>query len=272
MRLRYSRLSRSGKSWGIPTISLTWLLTAFFLTCYASQHLLKLSLPGADATYLALSPDGVGNGFYWQFLTSAFASASLWQLSASVLLFFLCGNELEPIVGPRLFAGAFLVTQILGTAASLLMAPDGGQMGIWPGVCGLLAVLGTMLPTMEFRYRLFRKAFFVRMRLVAVLVPGALIVAILAAWIDRTSWITLPVAMLAGYLFARWMGYGLPTAPERYLHERKLQEQRWNRLAPREVIEQEVDPILEKITRDGWKGVTRREKKILLRSAEKLNR
>lgn len=271
MRLKHSRLSGPRKPWSYPTISLTWLLTAFFLTCHASQYLLTQSVPKADNTWLALSPVGIHEGFYWQFITHVLTAPSLWQLLASVSLFFIFGNELETLLGPRRLAGAFLFTLLPASAASLIWPPFGGQMSIWPGVCGLLAVLGTMLPMLEFRYRFFRLSVLIRLRLLAFIVPSGLAFAILTGWITHTSLLSLPSALILGYVYARWIGYGVPTRLERYFYERRLQRQRWDRLAPRQFIEQEVDPILEKIASTGWKSLTRQEKKILQRSTDTLN-
>ncbi|MEO7934225.1 MAG: rhomboid family intramembrane serine protease [Chthoniobacterales bacterium] len=271
MRLKHSRRTGPRKRWTPPTISLTALLTAFFLTCHASQELFFAQTGlGSASAWLALSSDGIRHGYLWQFLTHTLVASSLGQLLASLIPLFLIGRELEPILGPRRLAGAFLLTLLPSSALSLAWPPDNGQMGLWPAVCGWLAILGTMMPLLEFRSRLFRRRLIVRLRVLTCLLPAVLACAILADWIPHCSLITLPPALLIGYLYARWLGYGLPTRLERLHHERRQQQQRWHRLAHRVFIVQEVDPILEKITRQGWKSLTRRERKILRHSADSL--
>ncbi len=271
MRLKHSRLSGSREPWSCPTLSLTWLIAAFLITCEASRYVLTRMQPSAPGEWLALSREGLANGFYWQFLTQGLVNSSIGELLASVGLFFVVGNELETLLGPRRLASALLLTLIPSAAFSLLWPPEGGEMGMWPGICGLVAVLCTMLPLLEFRYRLFGLVVSIRLRVVAVLSPTLLAFAVLLGWVSHTSLAVLPPALILGYFYARCIGYGMPTRIERYFYDQRLQRQRWERLDHRSFIEQEVDPVLEKIARAGRGSLSRRERKVLRHSVEQLN-
>ena len=83
-----------------------------------------------------------------------------------------------------------------------------------------------------------------------------------------------PVAMLVGcavgWLHARHSGFGNPLFFQRYLFEKRQRAARLERMTPDQFISAEIDPILEKISKEGMQSLTRSERKVLAQGREKI--
>jgi hypothetical protein len=75
---------------------------------------------------------------------------------------------------------------------------------------------------------------------------------------------------LAGWLYAHLLGYGRPSVLQRALRHRRHERQRRQRMPLEEFIAEEIDPLLEKISRNGLASLTRRERRILAQVREKM--
>jgi hypothetical protein len=94
------------------------------------------------------------------------------------------------------------------------------------------------------------------------------------ALLGSRSYITAHYAHLAGCLFGwvyvKQLGYGNPLRIQRYFFEKRQREERRRHMTSDQFINEEIDPILEKISRDGIGSLTRNEKRILEMGRDKI--
>ena len=76
---------------------------------------------------------------------------------------------------------------------------------------------------------------------------------------------------LVGWIYARQLGFGNPWWIQRRIMERRQREERLERMSPDQYMVEEIDPILDKIARDGIRSLTRGERRILERGREKIS-
>jgi hypothetical protein len=83
-----------------------------------------------------------------------------------------------------------------------------------------------------------------------------------------------PAGILAGsalgWVWARRLGFGNPFWFQRRRFERTQRELRIQRMNADDFVRTEIDPILEKISRDGIESLSRAERKVLELGREKL--
>ena len=76
---------------------------------------------------------------------------------------------------------------------------------------------------------------------------------------------------MVGWIYARQLGFGNPLWVQRRLVERRQREARLARMDPDQYMVEEIDPILDKISRDGIRSLSRRERRILEQGREKIS-
>ena len=74
----------------------------------------------------------------------------------------------------------------------------------------------------------------------------------------------------AGWIYARQLGFGLKLPVPRFYQEKRERHERIQSMTPEEFISSEIDPILDKISREGIHSLTRAERKILEKGREKI--
>jgi hypothetical protein len=67
----------------------------------------------------------------------------------------------------------------------------------------------------------------------------------------------------AGWLYAHLLGFGRPSVLQRALRRRRIEGERRGQMSLDEFIAEEIDPVLEKISRSGFGSLTRRERRVL---------
>jgi hypothetical protein len=75
---------------------------------------------------------------------------------------------------------------------------------------------------------------------------------------------------VAGCAVARQLGFGNPLAIQRYLYKRRERAARLQRMSADQFVREEVDPILDKIAREGVERLTRAERRTLALGREKI--
>jgi hypothetical protein len=102
---------------------------------------------------------------------------------------------------------------------------------------------------------------------------GAILLGSVLLFVDRTG-VVMHSAFLggcvAGWLYAHLLGFGRPSFVQRALHQRKATAERHRHMPAEQFIAEEVDPLLEKISREGIDSLTRSERRILAQAREKL--
>jgi hypothetical protein len=64
------------------------------------------------------------------------------------------------------------------------------------------------------------------------------------------------------------LGYGRISFLQRFLNRRRFESERYLRMSPEQLMAEEIDPLLEKISQRGWQSLTRTERRNLLRARQ----
>ena len=238
------------------------------IAAFAVQLALQQYDPAFVGTYLALSQDGVQNAYAWQFLTAAWLHHGLhdgvWHLLGNMLVLYLLGRDVESIIGQGHFLLLYVAGALAGELGHLFMMPTGTVLfAASGGIAAVLMAYSTILPELELVLRIKAKH-------VAWAAIGA---SALLVVVDRTGTITHSAFLggcAAGWLYAHLLGFGRPSFLQRALYQRKANAERYRQMNAEQFIAEEVDPLLEKISREGVNSLTRAERRILAQAREKL--
>ena len=268
---RRSWFADSFRGWlgrlGSVTEAILWINVAVFLIqlLCGALHFRQFE------EWLALSGTGVMRGFLWQPLTYLFLHGGLWHLLINLLVLWFFGREVEFFIGPRAFCRLYLWGGLAGAALWLAFhlhspVPVIGASG---AVLACVVAFATLFPEREVTFLLF---FIVPFTLKAKYLALIAIALDIAPLLSGTETNIAHLAHLGGaalgYLYIKGLGYG---ATPRWLAwcQQLRQLARPRRQAPprpqsvADYIQQEIDPILDKISREGMQSLTRRERKIL---------
>jgi membrane associated rhomboid family serine protease len=267
------------RRWSAGKPSITIVLLAVHGGAFAAQfvveflqnnHFIQLD---PLASLLGLRAATATAGAWWQFLTFPFLHEGPWpfHVLTNMLLLYFAGREVEPIVGARHFLSLYLGGIALGAAAHFFLMPAETLVGISAGVAALLVAYSTILPELEVTANLF---FIVPLRIRAKYIALLAIVLTIALWMTVSRTMVGPASVLAGalfgWLYVKQLGYGNPLALQRYIFDRRQRAERLERMNAEQFISVEIDPILEKIGREGMQSLTRAEKRILAKGREKI--
>jgi membrane associated rhomboid family serine protease len=273
----------------VSTSLVQWLFYAY----YDGGEVFQVS--PAWREILGLSLRGLRAHHFWQFLSYGLLQAGVLHLAINVTVLFFVGREVEPIVGRRHFLGLFLAGYVAGAMVQCVaMAAHWGPallLGVSAGAAAVFAAHAAILPELETNFFFFSRApFRMRTRTFGVIASGVILLSCAAvspgaqAWSAAThgaggavvTWIAslAPISvfggLLVGWVYVKAIGYGSPLAIQRYYYQRRQREERLARMPAEQFIVEEIDPILEKISRQGMQSLTRAERKILARGREKI--
>jgi membrane associated rhomboid family serine protease len=277
MRPSRRQLQPLVRRWQTGRTSATALAFALSAGAFGAQIIVETFFPGASSqnilrAWLALDDSVIQSGQWWKFLSFGLLHAGPVQLLANLLLLFLAGRELEPIVGPRHFTAIYALGNIIGGLAHWTVMRWQPLMGISAGVAAILVAYTTILPELEVTCHLL---FVLPVRIRAKHLAWALLAVCGLCWYTRAATEIGPVGMIAGAVFGwayvKQLGYGNPLAIQRYIFDRRQRAARLARMNPEQFIALEIDPILEKIAQQGVKSLTRAERKVLEQGRDKLN-
>ncbi len=247
-------------------------LLALNLAIFVGQLLLDVCQPGSVRQYLALSQEGIDQAYSWQFITALFLHNGPWHLLGNLLIFYLLGRDLEVIIGQRHLIYLYLAGGIAGELGHLFLLPSTTVLyGACGGVAAVVAAYATILPELELTAMMF---FLVPVRLKAKHIAYAATgLAAVLICVDRHG-VVLHSAYLgggaAGWLYAHLLGFGQPSFLQRFLRHQKLEAERIRHLSVDDLIRQEIDPLLEKISRDGIFSLTRAERRLLSQARQRM--
>ena len=231
---------------------------------FVAQLFLDAYQPGFVRDYLGLSQDGMQNAYAWQFFTAAWLHQGPWHLLGNTLVLYLLGRDVEAIVGQGHFLLLYLAGAAAGELGHLFMMPSGTVLlAASGGIAAVLMAYATILPELELTLRIKAKHV-----AYAVVLAGVLLITF-----DRTGTVTHSAYLggcAAGWLYAHLLGFGRPSFLQRALSQRKAAADRIRHMNAEQFITEEVDPLLEKISREGMQSLTRRERRILAQAPEKL--
>ena len=261
--------------WGLAPPSATAVLLGLLGTGWVAQCVLA-SIPTTGLAegrsypeLLGLHANGLAAGRLWQLFTFPLATPSLFEALPAFALLALFGRAFEKRVGRWHLAGVYLAGSLLAGLGHWKVQPDLPLLGAGVGAAAVLAAYSTV---------------FAGWRLpgagsIAVRLPAASVAALFVGcgatlWWLWPSQFTPPGALCAGafcgWIYARVLGFGRPLPYQRRLSERRDRALRLEHMGAAEFIRDQIDPILEKISREGVNRLTRAERKTLERGRDKL--
>ncbi len=213
----------------------------------------------------ALQAGGIRRGWLWQPLSYMFLHGGLWHLLINLLVLWFFGREVELFLGTKQFTRLYLLGGLAGGLLWLAFNWDSPYpvVGASAAVLACVIAFATMFPEREVTLLLF---------FIIPLTMKAKYLALIAVAFDAVPLLegaSSHVAHLAhlggaalGWIFVRVLGYGKPLRwPWRFRRLWRASQPRAR--TPEEFMREEIDPILDKISRHGIQSLTPRERKIL---------
>ncbi len=239
---------------------------------FIAQLFLDVYEPGFVRQYLALSDRGLHEAYGWQFITAAFLHDGPWHLLGNMFLLYLLGRDVESIIGQRQFLFLYLTGTLAGELGHLFLMPEtSALLAASGGPAAVVVAYAAILPELELTSLILFK---LPLRFKAKhLAYGSFALAALAVIFDRTAIVAHSSFLggsIAGWFYAHLLGFGRPSILQRALSQRRAEAERYRAMTPEQFIAEEIDPLLDKISRDGIDSLTRAERRMLAKAREKI--
>src|SRR4051812_40610915 len=272
MRLSGRKYSSYTRRWTQRQRVVLLSLIGLNLAAFSAQLVIEASQPGFVGTYLALSDAGIREAYAWQFVAAMFLHIGPWHLLGNMLILYLLGRDLESIIGQRHFLYLYMAGSIAGELGHLFLMPSTSAVyAASGGVIAVVVAYAAILPELELTALMF---FVIPIRLKAKhLGYIAFGLAIILLCFDRAPTVTHSVYLggaLAGWIYAHLLGFGHPSLLHKFLHQRKVEANRFDQMSAEQLMSDEIDPLLEKIAREGMDSLTRKERRDLAKAREKI--
>jgi len=262
------------RRWSAEGMSVVMMLIVANVAAFLLQISIDWIAPNSEwmEMYLGLSRAGIAEGYYWQLLTYMFLHGGWVHLLVNCLGLYFAGREVEIVCGPRHLLGMYFLGGLAGGILQLLCVPSGIPLvGASAGVCAVLLGFTTMLPELEITALLF---FIIPIRMRAKwlgrLVIGSSIFFALSGLGGNIGHVAHLGGALLGWFYVRRLGFGGAFWFQRFVRDRRRTRERQERMDPNEFISREIDPILDKIAKEGIQSLTRAERRILELGREKI--
>ena len=220
---------------------------------------------------LLLDAMGIRNGEYWRFVSHQLLHVNIVHFVLNTVVLYFAGREVEPIVGRRSFLALCMCAGLLGAVVNWFVTPYGAVFGCSALVAAVLAAYSTILPELEQRFALF---FIIplrfRAKFFAFMVVAFAAVCIATQTLGEAGPAGILLGSLLGWVWARRLGFGGQFWWQRRAAERRQVALRRQRMTADEFVTIEVDPILEKISREGIRSLSQAEKRTLAEARAKL--
>ena len=269
----FQRVWSPGRSAGVLVFCWTmifWGTTQAVLAWFMSTH----QATANPLNLLQLEHDNFLKGEYWRLFSYQFLHTGPLHFFANLLVLWCAGREIEPIVGRVNFVWLCLLSNVIGGAVCLAVPSAPGMVavvGFSAAAAAVLAAYATIMPELETGFSFFH-LFPLRCR--AKYLACAMILFAIMCVVTRTFGGIGPSGILTGSLlgwaWARKLGFGNPLWFQRRRFERLQRELRMQRMSAADFLRMEIDPILEKISREGLQSLTRDERKVLDQGRNKL--
>ena len=272
MHLSGRKYSSDTQSWTQRQRIVLLTLISANLAFFAAQLLLETDQPGFVRDYLGISDHGVRDAYAWQFVTAMFLHNGPWHLLGNMLVLYFLGRDLELILGQRHFLYLYLAGAIGGELGHLfLMPPDSVLLAASGGVAAIVVAYPTMLPELELTGTKF---FMLSVHLKAKhLAYGVIALALVLVCVERIGTVSHSACLggcAAGWLYAHLLGFGQPSFLQRLLRQHRAEAERHEQMSVAQLMSEEIDPLLEKISRYGINSLTRAERRNLARARERM--
>ena len=274
-----ARFADSFRGWfghfNSATHFIVWLTAIVFigqLVCdlFRWEMISDYGTPVSALSFLfGLNGERLAHGFIWQPMTYMLLHDGIWHILINLIMLWVFGREVEYFIGPKAFSRLYIFAGLLGGALWLAFnfTNNSPLVGASAAVLGCVIAFATLFPERELTFLVF---------FVLPVTLRAKYIALIAIAFDVAPLLThqtTNVAHLAhlggaavGYVYIKSLGYGAP--PRWLIWLRNLTPRRYPKPKPaamtrEQFIRNEIDPILDKISREGIQSLTRQERKIL---------
>ena len=278
------RLARPFRDWLDRFSSVTHLLLWLNVAVFLVQLLFDFLRSPLFNDLFALSGDGLRHFYLWQPVSYMFLHSGLLHILFNMLILWFIGREVEYFIGGKFYTRLYLLGGLFGAALWLAFnANSGGSvMGASAAVLACVIAFATLFPEREITLLVF---FVIPVRLKAKYLAWCLVALDAVPVLQHAQSNVAHLAHLGGaalgYLYIKQLGYG--QTPRWMLWWQSLGEKlkprrpapvrkRERDLTPEEFMRDKVDPILDKIARDGMQSLTREERQVLESAKEHLRK
>ena len=238
---------------------------------FVAQQVIESYQPGTVAEYLGLSYRGIDEAYAWQFFSALFLHTGLVSFTGNMLVLYFIGRDVESILGQKHFLYLYLAGVTGGELGHLFLMPSTTVLlAASGGVAAVVFAFATILPELELTQSLFGLPLRIKAKYLGTTL---FIVGLILVVVDRRGVVSHSAYLggcAAGWLYAHLLGFGRPSVVQRTLRRRRIESERRRLMSLDEFISEEIDPVLEKISRSGLASLTRRERRALARVGEKM--
>ncbi|MDQ3200197.1 MAG: rhomboid family intramembrane serine protease [Verrucomicrobiota bacterium] len=272
MRLSGRKASSYAPRWTPRQRVTLFSLLGVNLGVFLVQQVVQAYQPEAVAQLFGLSYRGIDQAYAWQFFSALFLHAGFLSFAGSMFLLYFVGRDVESILGQKHFLYLYLGGAIGGELGHLfLMPPTTVLLAASGGIAALVVAFATILPELEVTQSIF---FVVPVKLKAKYLGYTVFaLGLVLTIVDRDGVVSHSAYLgggAAGWLYAHLLGFGRPSFLQRMLWRRRMEGERRRQMSLEEFITVEIDPVLEKISRSGVGSLSRRERRTLARTREKM--
>ena len=272
MRLSRRKTSSYAPRWTPPQRVVLLSLIGVNLAFFVAQQLLQTYQPAVVPEYLGLSYRGIDQACAWQFFSAMFLHAGVLSFAGSMIVLYFIGRDVEVILGPKHFLYLYLCGALGGELGHLFLMPSTTVLfAASGGVAAVVVAFATILPDLELTES-FR--FILPVKLKAKYFAYTLFaIGVVLMVFDRHGVVSHSAYLgggATGWLYAHLLGFGSPSFLQRAVRRRRMEGERRRQMSLDEFIAEEVDPLLEKISRSGLGSLTRSERRTLAQAREKM--
>lgn len=255
--------------------------------------------------WFALNPisgyDAADNPFnfqVWQLITYQFMHGGFWHIFFNMFVLWMFGASIEDIFGSKKFLTFYLLAGVSAGLFQLFVTPLlGGQGAVTIGASG--AIYGVMIAfalffpdTLIFLYFLIpvKAKYFIGFMIVIEFLSvdsassgvahlahlGGAIFAFLYIMFDKSSHVSIKDMFRKSYYYKPKSNSNIFNNPftKRKSDNRDVEDANYYEIDKKEeddtVTQEEIDKILDKISRSGYQNLTEKEKKILFQASKKM--
>jgi membrane associated rhomboid family serine protease len=265
MRLSGRKASSHAPHWTPRQRVVLFSLIGLNFSVFLAQQVIQAQQPDVVPEVFGLSYRGIDQAYAWQFFSAMFLHANVLGFAGNMFVLYFIGRDVESILGQKHFLYLYLAGLIGGELGHLFLMPSTTVLlAASGGVAAVVVAFATILPELELTQSLF---FILPVKLKAKYLGTALFFAgLLLAVFDRQGVVSHSAYLggcAAGWLYAHLLGFGRPSVLQRALRRRRIEGERRGQMSLDEFIAEEIDPVLEKISRSGFGSLTRRERRVL---------
>jgi len=210
--------------------------------------------------------------FIWQPCTYFLFHANVWHLLVNLLIIWMFGADVEQALGPRRFCALYAALPVIAAAAAICIAPTSAVLFLGPSaaVFGILTAFGVLFPERVVTLLLL---FLIPVSVKAKYLAAGFIMFELLVLLDAPTVAVVNFAPLVAVpLCIIWLrrrsraGIFRPGGGRVHTRRAPLGETK------EYFMEREIDPILDKISREGLHALTKGEREKLEKARSKIKK